>query len=106
MSASEAYSRWVFEHRRLVAVALVVVTLLAGAGIFDPIRLEPRIRIDPSLNEMLPSEASARRFYEELLERFGSDDVVLVVLRSPDLFTPELMCAGEERVASHVNFTV
>ncbi len=24
----------------------------------------------------------------------------------PDLFTPELMCAGEERVASHVNFTV
>ncbi len=89
MSASEGYSRWVFEHRRLVAAALVVVTLLAGAGIFDPIRLEPRIRIDPSLNEMLPSEASARRFYEELLERFGSDDVVLVVLRSPDLFTPE-----------------
>lgn len=68
---------------------LVLVTCVALLGIFDPVRGEPRIRIDPSLNEMLPSDDPSRRFYAELLERFGSDDVVVVVLRSPSLFTPK-----------------
>jgi len=36
---------------------------------------------------MLPADDPARRFYEELLERFGSDDVVLVGLISDALFT-------------------
>jgi predicted RND superfamily exporter protein len=87
--SSEAFARFVLAHRPLVASLLVALTLLAAAGIFDPIRGVPRIRIDPSLNEMLPADDSARRFYEELLERFGSDDVVFVVLQSPDLFTPD-----------------
>jgi hydrophobe/amphiphile efflux-3 (HAE3) family protein len=66
-----------------------MLTLFAAAGIYDPIRGQPRIRIDPSLNEMLPADDPARRFYEELLERFGSDDVVMLSLRSESLFSPE-----------------
>ena len=38
---------------------------------------------------MLPADDSARRFYEDLVERFGSDDVVLVALRSSELFSPD-----------------
>lgn len=38
---------------------------------------------------MLPADDPARRFYEELLERFGSDDVVMIALRGDELFTPE-----------------
>jgi len=67
----------------------VILTLIAAAGIYDPIEGRPRIRIDPSLNEMLPADDPARRFYEELLERFGSDDVVVVSLRSESLFSPD-----------------
>lgn len=67
----------------------MLLTLAAAAGIYDPIRGLPRIKIDPSLNEMLPADDPARRFYEELLERFGSDDVVLLSLRSESLFTPD-----------------
>jgi len=70
-------------------VALVALTLIALAGIYDPIRGVPRIRIDPSLNEMLPANDPSRLFYEELLERFGSDDVVVIALQSESLFTPE-----------------
>ncbi len=89
MLASDSYSHWILAHPGLVAGLLVLLTLLAAAGIFDPIRGLPRIRIDPSLNEMLPADDSARRFYEELVERFGSDDVVLVALRSNELFSPD-----------------
>ena len=67
----------------------MILTLIAAAGIYDPIEGRPRIRIDPSLNEMLPADDPARRFYEELLERFGSDDVVVVSLRSESLFSPD-----------------
>ncbi len=84
-----AFAEWVLSHRGLVASGLLLLTLIAAAGIFDPIRGVPRIRIDPSLNEMLPADDPARRFYEELLERFGSDDIVLISLSSDALFTPE-----------------
>lgn len=93
MPGSDAYAHWILTHRRLVSGLLVLLTLWAAAGIFDPIRGVPRIRIDPSLNEMLPADDPARRFYEELLERFGSDDVVFVVMRSSELFTPEGLAA-------------
>ena len=88
MIRSDRFADWVLGHRRVVAVALVLLTVLAAAGIYDPIRRVARIRIDPSLNEMLPADDPARLFYEELLERFGSDDVVLIALRSESLFTP------------------
>lgn len=83
------------EARGFVAAALVALTLLALAGIVDPFSGEPRLRIDPSLNEMLPADDPARRFYEELLERFGSDDVVVVALISDALFMPEGLATVE-----------
>jgi len=87
--ASDSFSHLILAHPGRVAGLLVLMTLLAAAGIVDPIRGLPRIRIDPSLNEMLPADDSARRFYDELIERFGSDDVVLVALQSSELFSPD-----------------
>ena len=88
MQRSDAFAAWIVGHRPLVSFVLVALTAIAAAGIFDPIRGVPRLRVDPSLNEMLPADDSGRRFYEELLERFGSDDVVVVGLSSPRLFSP------------------
>jgi len=89
LSLSDSFSSWILGHRRSVALALVVLTIAAAAGIYDPIHGVPRLQIDPSLNEMLPADDPARRFYEDLLTRFGSDDIVLISLRSDALFTPE-----------------
>lgn len=89
MTGSDRFSDWVLGHRFIVAMLLASLTLVALAGIYDPIRGVPRIRIDPSLNEMLPADDPARIFYEELLDRFGSDDVVVIALRSAALFSPE-----------------
>jgi hydrophobe/amphiphile efflux-3 (HAE3) family protein len=95
LTPSESFSHWILSHRSWVAIALVIGTLVAAAGIYDPIARRPRIRIDPSLNEMLPADDPARRFYEELLERFGSDDVVFLSLRSDSLFSPDGLAALE-----------
>jgi len=89
LGRSLAFAEGILAHRRWVALALGILTLIALAGIVDPLRGTPRLRVDPSLNEMLPRDDPARAFYDELLERFGSDDVALVVLRSPALFEPE-----------------
>jgi hydrophobe/amphiphile efflux-3 (HAE3) family protein len=89
LNLSESFSRWILGHRAWVGAGLVSLTLLAMAGIYDPIHGLARIRIDPSLNEMLPADDPARRFYEDLLKRFGSDDVVVLSLHSESLFSPE-----------------
>ena len=89
MNGSESFAKRLLASQWRVAALLMALSLLAAAGVYDPVRGVARLRVDPSLNEMLPAEDPARRFYEELLERFGSDDVVLVALVSDTLFTPE-----------------
>jgi predicted RND superfamily exporter protein len=101
LSLSDRFAGWIVDHRSRVAAGLVVVTLAAVLGIWNPVSGRVRIRIDPSLNEMLPEDDPARVFYEELLERFGSDDVVFLSLRSESLFTPEGL-ATVERVTRAV----
>jgi predicted RND superfamily exporter protein len=95
LSPSEVFAERLLASRRSVFALLLVLTLVALAGIYDPVRGVARLRVDPSLNEMLPAGDPARRFYEELLERFGSDDVVLVALVSEALFTPEGLATVE-----------
>lgn len=99
MSRSADFARHILASRRLVAGLLVGLTLFALAGIYDPIRGVPRIRIDPSLNEMLPESDPARLFYEELLERFGSDEVVVVAFLSDTLFSVEGLATLEAATA-------
>lgn len=89
MTGSARFADWLVGNRPLLAGLLVALTLLAVAGIVDPRSGRPRLRIDPALDEMLPADDPARRFYDELLERFGSDDQVVLALESDDLFTPE-----------------
>ncbi len=72
-----------------VLAAALLLGLAAVSGIVNPLSGEPRLRIDPSLNEMLPDDDEGRRFYEELIRRFGSDDLVVVALQAPTLFSVE-----------------
>lgn len=95
MTRAERFAAAVVGRSRWVVAGLVVASLVAVAGLYDPIRGVPRLRIDPSLDEMLPADDPARRFYDELLARFGSDDVVLVALVSDALFTPEGLATVE-----------
>lgn len=84
-------ARWIAGHPGLVGAGVVLATLAAIAGIVDPLTGAVRLRVDPALNEMLPDDDEGRRFYESLLERFGSDDSMLVALHTADVFVPEVL---------------
>jgi len=79
------FVRWIALHPRRVLASLVLATLLALAGIIDPWTGAVRLRVDPALNKMLPDDDAGRHFYQSLLQRFGSDDSLIVALGG-DLF--------------------
>lgn len=88
------WASWIARHPGWVLLGVLLTSLAALAGIVDPRTGHVRLRVDPALNEMLPDDDAERRFYESLLERFGSDDNLVVTLHGPALFSRE----GLERV--------
>lgn len=71
---------WVTARPRGVVVVFAVLT--AALGFFAT-----RLRIDSSIDNMLPSDSPDIRFYERVREIFGSDEIGVIGLRSDDLFS-------------------
>ncbi|MDP6979206.1 MAG: efflux RND transporter permease subunit [Myxococcota bacterium] len=75
-------SRWV-----LLVAAIVAVASLGE--IVDLRRGTPTLRLDPSLDGMLPGEDPERAYYDAFKERFASGEVLLLALEADDLFEAE-----------------
>jgi predicted RND superfamily exporter protein len=88
------WASWIARHPGRVLLGVFLASLAALAGIVDPGTGRVRLKVDPALNEMLPDDDAERRFYETLLERFGSDDNLVVTLHGEALFSHD----GLERV--------
>lgn len=71
-------------HATLAIVA--AITVLAAAGLVHPRTLEPRLRLDPSVNSLLPADDPDRRFYDRVRTLFGSDETLIVALVADDVF--------------------
>ncbi len=54
------------------------------------------IRLDPSVGGMMTDDPGAREVYEKTIETFGTDQVTVIYLRDPALFTPERLAIIEE----------
>jgi len=77
----DAVARWLTRH----PVPVVVANLLLGA-VLGVVALG--IRIENSLESMLPAGDPAVEYYNHTRAIFGSDDVAVVGMRTDDLFTP------------------
>src|SRR5262245_2146624 len=112
----KAYAQFVTRHA--VAVVLIVAALVALAitRILDVRTLQPRLRLDPSIESLLPTADENRAFYDKTRKIFGNDDTLLLALHRPDgVFEPSLLGAllritdrigeleGVERVVSLAN---
>ncbi len=75
-------------HPRWVLASLSFLTLLAVAQIVDLRTGALHLVIDPSLNRLLPVQDPARDFYDDVRQRFGSDETLLVALVADDVFSP------------------
>src|SRR3989449_8030599 len=77
----DSFARWLARHPLAVVVANVVVTAVLG---FYALQL----RIESSLESMLPAGDPKVEYYAQTRAIFGSDDVAVVGGRARDIFAP------------------
>ena len=80
--------RWIVRHPIAVLLLLALVSAVATASLarFDPPGL--RLGFDPSTEPLLPSGDPGQAFYRRAVLEFGDDQVYVVAVRCPDVFTP------------------
>lgn len=93
---------------RSVVVTYLVVTVLLGLA-------ARQVRIEGSIESVLPRHDPAVQYYAQIRAQFGSDDIAVVGIRAPDLFNPDTLAKiarvtdrlaaidGVERVLSLTN---
>jgi predicted RND superfamily exporter protein/CRP-like cAMP-binding protein len=92
----EALLRLVTRHGGIVLAASLALTALAASSFIDFRTGESRLRVDASADRLLPEGEPAREFYDHVRNVFGTDETLLVALRTGDVFhTPTL-----ERIAA------
>jgi predicted RND superfamily exporter protein len=74
-------AKWLVERPRIVLVAALVLTVLLGVETLQ-------LRIESSLDSVLPHGDPAVTYYEKVREQFGSDDVAVVGVLADDVFAP------------------
>jgi len=77
----KAFARWLARHPLAVVVANLVVTAVLGA-------FAMHVRIENSLESMLPAGDPKVEYYNATRAIFGSDDVAVVGVRADDIFAP------------------
>lgn len=65
-------------------VVAVILAITVGFGVFAT-----RIRVNSSVENLLPHDDSARLYYEEVKHTFGSDEAGVVAVFAADVFAPE-----------------
>jgi hydrophobe/amphiphile efflux-3 (HAE3) family protein len=75
---------WLVDYPLVTGGLLVLVTVALGLQI-------PRLRIDESAEGLMVEHDPARRFYEQMKERFGSDNLTIVLVQADDVFAPAVL---------------
>jgi predicted RND superfamily exporter protein len=82
-----ALVRAIPRSRALIAIILGTAVLFALTQIVDFRTGIPKLRLDPSIESMLPQHDPGRLYFEEVKALFGGGDVFLLAIHSSDVFT-------------------
>ena len=77
----DAFARWLVRHPLVVVLANLAVTAVLGLYALH-------IRIENSLESMLPAADPKVEYYNATRAIFGSDDVAVIGVRAEDVFAP------------------
>lgn len=84
---------WISRVARHPRLLLSLVFALAAAAVLlcvDPRTLQPRFKVDPSAEALLPAQNSDRAVLAKVRQTFGEDDPVIVAVRfEPSVFTTQ-----------------
>jgi predicted RND superfamily exporter protein len=89
-----ALSQALTRRAPLVLLAIAALTALALAQIVDLRTGRPRLVIDTSIEQMLPSGDASRAYYDRVRRIFGNDETLLLVLHHPaGVFREDVLAA-------------
>ncbi len=75
---------WVVDYPVTTVLVVLAATVWFGLQL-------PRLRIDESVEGMMVKRDPARAFHELAKERFGNDDLTVVVVKASDVFTTDAL---------------
>ena len=78
---------------RLVLLVAALLALAAGNELFDWRQARARLGVDASIGALLPTAGARLARFEDVRDRFQSDDLLLVVWQGETLFTPAGLAA-------------
>ena len=87
----EAIPSMVTRHARLLVVVIVVITGLSITQLVDIKTGELKLRIDPSVERLLAPDDEAYLYYQSARRIFGSDETILLLLQTDDVFSADNM---------------
>ena len=76
----ERYASFVVRHARTILVLVLLASLLPLYGLIDFDTRGLALKVDPSINQLLPKNDPDRLYFERVREVFGGDDQAIVVL--------------------------
>ena len=81
--------RWLSRAPRAWLLAFLALTAGAALQLWDFSAGAPRLRVETTIERLIPEHDEERQFFEEFQRRFGSDEFVLMVLLAEDVFSAE-----------------
>ena len=82
------WRRRLLSRPRSILVVAFVFFVLSLAQLVDLPQFESKLEVDPGISSLLPTDGAALELFQETREVFRSDDLLFVVWRGADLFTP------------------
>ncbi len=80
---------WSNRHPWIVVCTMLLATVLLGSGI-------TKIHVDASASGMMIKGDPSIKFYEQTLQKFGSDNVSVIFIQDEKLFTPKKIALIDE----------
>ncbi len=91
MGILEKFSNLISRSTGLVLLLSAALTILAVTRLVDLHTGHFRLEIDPSANRLLSEHNAAKQFYDQARRTFGSDEILVITLTSPDVFTRDTL---------------
>jgi predicted RND superfamily exporter protein len=82
----EAFANYITQRPMAILAVIAGLTLGAFLQIVDPQTMTLRLRVDPSIDRLLPEDDDERRYYEYVRRLFGSDETMMVAILNEDVF--------------------
>jgi predicted RND superfamily exporter protein len=91
MAILEKFSSLIARSSTLVLLFSTALSVLAVTRLVDLHTGHFRLEIDPSANRLLSEHNPAKQFYDQARRTFGSDEILVITLTSPDVFTHDTL---------------